>query len=235
MLTAHMATMQSPTISTMNRTGALKRMKYDDYQIWRIVPSTHAHLEFLREFKESDDSQNVLWLKGPAMRLFTSFYFNFFFLYSRSNSIIIPILIFFVIFRGPNDILVPPELNKEIQEILEYESIPFEVVVWDLEKAIKYENPIMSRRQKIELEKEQGRKWNFSYPSLALSFSNLIFNNFFNFFSTDPMTWYRYHNFEDIAIYLDYLQLTYPDLVELIHIGRSFEGRPLMVAKVTSK
>lgn len=112
----------------------------------------------------------------------------------------------FSILRGQNDILVPPEMNKEVQEMLEYESIPFEVVVWDLEKAIKYENPIMSRRQKIELEKEQGH----------------------------PMTWYRYHNFEDIAIYLDYLQLTYPDLVELIHIGRSFEGRPLMVAKVMS-
>lgn len=107
-------------------------------------------------------------------------------------------------YRGPNDILVPPEINKEVQEMLEYESIPYEVVVWDLEKAIKYENPIMSRRQKIELEKEQGH----------------------------PMTWYRYHNFEDIAIYLDYLQLTYPDLIELIHIGRSFEGRPLMVVKV---
>lgn len=108
-------------------------------------------------------------------------------------------------FRGPNDILIPPELNKEVQEMLEYESIPYEVVVWDLEKAIKYENPIMSRRQKIDLEKEQGH----------------------------PMTWFRYHNFEDIAIYLDFLQLTYPDLVDLIHIGRSFEGRPLIVAKVS--
>lgn len=63
-------------------------------------------------------------------------------------------------FRGLNDILVPPEMNKEIQEMLEYESIPFEVAVWDLEKAIKYENPIMSRRQKIELEKEQGHPMN---------------------------------------------------------------------------
>lgn len=88
--------------------------------------------------------------------------------------------------------------------MLEYESIPYEVVVWDLEKAIKYENPIMSRRQKLELENEQGH----------------------------PLTWYRYHTFEDIAIYMDYLQLTYPDLVDLIHIGRSFEGRPLIVAKV---
>lgn len=72
MLTAHMATMQlpTPTSSTMNRTSVLRRMKYDDYQIWRIVPSTHAQLEFLREYKESDEHQNVLWLKGPAMRLF---------------------------------------------------------------------------------------------------------------------------------------------------------------------
>lgn len=108
--------------------------------------------------------------------------------------------------RGPNDILIPPDMNKEIQEMLEYESIPYEVVIWDLEKAIKYENPVMSRRQKIELEKEQGH----------------------------PMTWFRYHNFEDIAIYLDYLQLTYPHIVELLHIGRSFEGRPLIVAKVCS-
>ncbi|XP_031627143.1 uncharacterized protein LOC116343295 isoform X2 [Contarinia nasturtii] len=176
MLSAHMATMQTPSSqsSSMNRTNVLRRVKYDDYQIWRVTPSTQAHLEFLRESKDTGEFENVRWLKGPAM-------------------------------RGPNDILVPPEINKEVQELLEYESIPYEVIVWDLEKAIKYENPIMSRRQKIELEKEQGH----------------------------PMTWYRYHNFEDIAIYLDYLQLTYPDLVELIHIGRSFEGRPLMVVKIS--
>lgn len=112
----------------------------------------------------------------------------------------------FVIFRGPNDILIPPDMNKEVQEALEEESIPYEVIVWDLEKAIKYENPMMSRRQRLELENEHGH----------------------------PMTWHRYHNFEDISIYLDHLQMTYPDLVDLIHIGRSFEGRPIMVAKVRS-
>lgn len=106
--------------------------------------------------------------------------------------------------RAPNDILVPPDLSKEFHELLEYEVIPYEVLIWDLEKAIKYENPVMSRRQRFELEREQGH----------------------------PMTWFRYHNFEDIAIFMDYLQLTYPDMVELIHIGRSFEGRPLIVVKV---
>lgn len=109
--------------------------------------------------------------------------------------------------RGPTDILVPPKINKEVQEALEYESIPYDIVIWDLEKAIKYENPVMSRRQKIELEEQQGH----------------------------PMTWYRYHDYEDIAIYVDYLQRKYPDLIELIHIGRSFEGRPLVVVKVRTK
>lgn len=68
MLASHLATMQSPTPSTMNRTSVLKRVKYDDYQIWRIMPSTQAQLEFLREYKESDEYENVLWLKGPSMR-----------------------------------------------------------------------------------------------------------------------------------------------------------------------
>lgn len=185
--------MQAPTAPPANRTHVLRRVKYDDYQILRLIPATNAQLEFLREYKESEDGEKVQWLKGPAMR-----YDLVYFIEMKS------ILIMLIFCRGPNDILVPPDVSKEVQETLEYESIPYEVIVWDLEKAIKYENPIMSRRQKIELEKEQGH----------------------------PMTWYRYHNFEDIAIYLDYLQLTYPDLVELIHIGRSFEGRPLMVAKV---
>lgn len=70
MIASHMATMNpSSTASTMNRTQVLKRTKYDDYQIWRITPSTLAHLEFLKEYKQSDEHENVLWLKGPAMRL----------------------------------------------------------------------------------------------------------------------------------------------------------------------
>lgn len=98
-------------------------------------------------------------------------------------------------------------MNKEVQEILDYESIPYDVVIWNLEQAIKYENPGLSRRQKVELEEKQGH----------------------------PMTWYRYHDYEDITIFVDHLQQKYPDVVELIHIGRSFEGRPLVVVKVVKR
>lgn len=77
-MAAHMATMQSPSAptSTLNRTNVLKRVRYDDYQIWRIIPSTLAQLEFLKEYKESDEHENVLWLKGPAMRFFHGFFFK---------------------------------------------------------------------------------------------------------------------------------------------------------------
>lgn len=95
-------------------------------------------------------------------------------------------------------------MNKDMQETLDYESIPFDVAIWNLEQAIKYENPVLSRRQKMELEDAQGH----------------------------PMTWYRYHDYEDILMFVDYLQQKYPDIVDLLHIGRSFEGRPLIVVKV---
>lgn len=109
--------------------------------------------------------------------------------------------------RGPTDILIPPSVNKEVEETLDYESIPYDVVIWNLEQAIKYENPVLSRRQKVELEATQGH----------------------------PMTWYRYHGYEDITFFVDYLQRTYPNIVDLIHIGRSFEGRPLVVVKVEAR
>lgn len=109
------------------------------------------------------------------------------------------------IFRGPTDILVSPDVVADVKETLEYESISYEIVLWDLEKAIKYENPIMNRRKKMELEMENGH----------------------------PMTWYRYHEYEDITKFMDYLQRTYPEIVELIHVGRSYEGRPLTIVKIS--
>lgn len=71
-------------------------------------------------------------------------------------------------------------------------------------KAIQYENPSISKHEQIEYEIRHGH----------------------------PMTWFRYHKYTDITKFLQYLNRKYPDYLELIHIGRSFEGRPLIVAKV---
>lgn len=47
-----------------------------------------------------------------------------------------------------------------------------------------------------------------------------------------PMTWRRYHRYADILRYLEYLQLSYSDIVELVPLGRSSEGLPLVAVKV---
>lgn len=67
-----------------------------------------------------------------------------------------------------------------------------------------YENPKLSKKQRLELVELRGH----------------------------PMTWRRYHRYADIMRYLEYLQLSHSDIVELVPLGRSSEGLPLVVVKV---
>ncbi|KAG7307222.1 hypothetical protein JYU34_007379, partial [Plutella xylostella] len=106
--------------------------------------------------------------------------------------------------NGSTDLLVPPDLLADIKDHLKSLKIDFDVVIWDLQKAIMYENPRLSKKQRIELEQLRGH----------------------------PMTWRRYHRYADILRYLEYLQHSYADLVELIPLGRSSEGLPLVAVKV---
>lgn len=66
LLASHMATttVKPPRM----KTETPKRVKYDDYQVWRVTPSTQAHVDFLREYKMSSDGERIHWLKGPSMR-----------------------------------------------------------------------------------------------------------------------------------------------------------------------
>lgn len=105
---------------------------------------------------------------------------------------------------GPTDIAVPPELLEDLKESLSFEDIAYDVVIWDLAKAIQYGNPQMTQREKVELISVQGH----------------------------PLSWYRYHRYSDISRFLEYMQRKHPKIVDLIHLGRSFEGRPLTIIKV---
>ncbi|XP_037295697.1 carboxypeptidase A4 [Manduca sexta] len=107
--------------------------------------------------------------------------------------------------NGTTDLLVPPDLLVDVKDHLKSSKIVFDVVIWDLQKAITYENPRLSKKQRIELEKIRGH----------------------------PMTWRRYHRYADILRYLDYLQHSYPDLVELVRLGLSSEGLPLVAVKIS--
>lgn len=107
--------------------------------------------------------------------------------------------------NGSTDLLVPPDLLVDVKDHLKSSNIDFEVVIWDLQKAITYENPRLSKKQRIELEQLRGH----------------------------PMTWRRYHRYADILRYLEYLQHSHSDLVELIPLGRSSEGLPLVAVKIS--
>ncbi|EJY57807.1 AAEL017115-PA [Aedes aegypti] len=106
--------------------------------------------------------------------------------------------------RGANDILVPPHMVKTFGEYLQDEDMSKEIVIRNLGQAIQYENPKMTRREQIEIEVLNGH----------------------------PLTWYRYHRYADLTKFMNYLGRRFAKNVELIHIGRSFEGRPLTVVKV---
>ncbi|CAK1552081.1 unnamed protein product [Leptosia nina] len=107
--------------------------------------------------------------------------------------------------NGSTDLLVPPDLLVDVKDHLKSSNIEFEVIIWDLQKAISYENPKLSKKQRLELVQLRGH----------------------------PMTWRRYHRYADILRYLEYLQHSYSDVVELIPLGRSSEGLPLVAVKIS--
>lgn len=101
--------------------------------------------------------------------------------------------------RGPTDVIVDPDNLVTFKEFLDDEGIPFDITVWDLEKAINYENPPLR----------------------------------YNMMSAEhPLTWYHYHRYSDILKFLEYLQRNFPRNVELIPIGSSYEGMPLVVVNI---
>ncbi|XP_053625720.1 carboxypeptidase A4-like isoform X2 [Plodia interpunctella] len=107
--------------------------------------------------------------------------------------------------NSSTDLLVPPDLMADVKDYLQNANIDYEIVIWDLQKAIAYENPSLSLKQRRALEQLNGH----------------------------PMTWRRYHRYADILRYLEYLQHSYTDMVELIPLGRSSEGLPLVAVKVS--
>uniref|UniRef100_A0A1A9WVJ3 Peptidase M14 domain-containing protein n=1 Tax=Glossina brevipalpis TaxID=37001 RepID=A0A1A9WVJ3_9MUSC len=117
--------------------------------------------------------------------------------------------------RGLTDVLVPPRMLVNFQGSLTFESIDHEVLIFDVGKAIAYEKT-----------KEN------SYHSQGIK-------NLKKHITKNPpmasMSWRKYYGYEDIIKYTENMHARYPQLVELLHIGRSYEGRPLVVIKIESK
>ncbi|KAK0089529.1 hypothetical protein PV325_006862 [Microctonus aethiopoides] len=104
------------------------------------------------------------------------------------------------------DIIAAPDVINDVKDYLRDRNMEFEILLTDLQKVIANQNPKMSKEQRDDLMTNQGHS----------------------------MTWKRYHRLGDIMKYLDYLASTYPSLVKLETIGRSYEGQPLKVVKISS-
>lgn len=89
-------------------------------------------------------------------------------------------------------------------KLLENSNITYDVIIDDIQNAIETENP---SKDQIELwENRNGHR----------------------------MTWTAYHRLTDIHGYLDFLATTYPDLCSVRTIGKSFEGRPMKMLRISN-
>lgn len=116
--------------------------------------------------------------------------------------------------RGLTDVLVPPKMLVDFQGTLNFEGIAHEVLIFDVGKAIAYER----------------NKDDYLYTTPAATKRPIKQPP-----TPPPLTWNKYYEYDDILRYLEAMRMRHTQLVELIHIGRSFEGRPLIVVKIESK
>ncbi|XP_014230662.1 carboxypeptidase A2-like [Trichogramma pretiosum] len=104
------------------------------------------------------------------------------------------------------DMVVSPIILNDVKSFLREKKIAYTILISDLQKAITTQNPRMPKQRRQEIYSSQGHS----------------------------MDWKRYHRYKEIMGYLDYLKEKYPHLVEIESIGKSFEGRDLMVAKIST-
>ncbi|XP_017891839.1 carboxypeptidase B-like [Ceratina calcarata] len=109
-------------------------------------------------------------------------------------------------YNKTTDVVVSPDLISDLKMFLKDRAIDFQVLIPDLQKMIAYQNPKMTKEQRVDLLSTHGHS----------------------------MTWKRYHRYGEIVKYLEYLALRYPKIVELITIGHSYEEQPIKMIKIST-
>ncbi|EFN61709.1 Carboxypeptidase B [Camponotus floridanus] len=104
------------------------------------------------------------------------------------------------------DIFVKNNMVENIESLFKSYGVKYQILIDDVEQAIKEENPPLSPEAQEELEGRKGHR----------------------------MEWTTYHQLADIYGYLDFLAETYPDLCSVQTIGHSIEGRPLKVLRISN-
>lgn len=47
---------------------SLRRKRYNNHQLWRLLPSTESQIRFLEEYRLSPEGAKLQWWKGPTLR-----------------------------------------------------------------------------------------------------------------------------------------------------------------------
>ncbi|XP_039756453.1 carboxypeptidase B-like [Pararge aegeria] len=102
------------------------------------------------------------------------------------------------------DVLIKPNAMANVTRVFARENISYDIIIDDLQKRINEENPPLDENE-IELQDRRGHR----------------------------MTWKQYHRLEDIHGFLDYLAKTYPKIVSVNTIGKSYEGKDLKILRIS--
>ncbi|XP_075211067.1 carboxypeptidase B-like isoform X1 [Lycorma delicatula] len=143
-----------------------------------------------------------------------------------------------------HDIMVRSDKINEVSDVLSSHNAKFEIVIQDIQRAIQDENPEINEENedRTKLKSEWRRdiwvKPTYVYYRFKLktrkSYINYNNDNYVNNNKAYRLTWQRYHRYSDHQDYMNYLQNNFPDLVSIIDIGNSVEGRSIKVIKISS-
>ncbi|XP_043287320.1 zinc carboxypeptidase-like [Venturia canescens] len=145
-----------------------QKKNYDNYKVFRIVPSTEGQVNFLKQFGDFRDDEYSFW-KGPS-------YIN-----------------------ETVDLMVGPEKLLEFNDLMESSNIKYVEYIDNVQSLVDNENPFYGRDGK------------------------------------STFGWTSYHTLEEIYAYLEKIAATYPDKVELVVGGKTYEGRWIKGVKISFK
>ena len=161
----------------LNDTNTEKRT-YEGYQLVRVVPESEQHLQALRFIEKSVDS---MWTPIPDK------------LDSESQPYV--------------DMMVNPSQSEHLMAYLNCSSVPFEIVIPDIQRSIDTENDDNPESEGLE------------FRSSACQ-------------ATTGFNFYQYQPASTIDSYINCLARHHWDKAQYMTIGKSFEGRELSLLKI---
>jgi len=160
--------------------------------------------------------------------------------------------------NGTVDFMISPIEYHKVTGYLQHQRISYKTIMRDVQRAIDANlnevaedsivDKISERFSSSFLRRQGGNPFLNFFSFLMKSFSmdevpqtvrrprKIQSNSQANFLGKDhSMDWSSYHRLNDIYDYLHYLQRHYPNVAEVIEIGKSVQERPMFVLKIGSK